>query len=142
MECRNATLADFETAFAWIEQLWSYRTYDRTQTEAVYRRVLANPDSFFFLLEDQGVCRGMCHGDYFDTFWMQGPTCYVSSLFVDPAFRGQGCGAALLRHAEQRARARGCRALILDSGLPRVAAHQFYQHIGFEKSCYGFEKAL
>lgn len=142
MECRNATLSDFETAFAWIQQLWSYRTYDRAQTEAVYRRVLANPDSFFFFLEDQGVCRGMCHGDYFDTFWMQGPTCYVSSLFVDPAFRGQGCGAALLRHAEQRARARGCRALILDSGLPRVAAHQFYEHIGFEKSCYGFEKAL
>lgn len=142
MECRNATLEDFDTAFAWIQQLWSYRTYDRAQTKAVYRRVLANPDSFFFLLEDQGVCRGMCHGDYFDTFWMQGPTCYVSSLFVDPAFRGHGYGAALLRHAEQRARARDCRALILDSGLPRVAAHQFYEHIGFEKSCYGFEKPL
>lgn len=75
MEYRNATPKDFETAFAWIEQLWSYRTYDRAQTEAVCRRVLANPDSFFFFLLDQGVCRGMCHGDYFDTFWMQGPTC-------------------------------------------------------------------
>ena len=134
MEYRNATLTDFDTAFAWIQQLWAYRTYDRAQTEAVYRRVLANPDSFFFLLEGQGVCRGMCHGDYFDTFWMQGPTCYVSSLFVDPAFRGQGYGAALLRHAEQLARKRDCRALILDSGLPRVAAHQFYEHIGFEKT--------
>lgn len=142
MECRNATLADFETAFTWIEQLWSYRTYDRAQTEAVYRRVLANPDSFFFFLEDQGICRGMCHGDYFDTFWMQGPTCYVSSLYVDPTFRGRGYGAALLRYAEQLAQARDCRALILDSGLPRVAAHQFYEHIGFEKSCYGFEKPL
>ena len=142
MEYRNATLADFDTAFAWIQQLWAYRTYDRAQTEAVYRRVLANPNSFFFLLEDQGVCRGMCHGDYFDTFWMQGPTCYVSSLFVDPAFRGQGYGAELLRHAEQLARERDCRALILDSGLPRVEAHQFYEHIGFEKSCYGFEKPL
>lgn len=142
MEYRNATLTDFDTAFAWIQQLWAYRTYDRAQTEAVYRRVLANPDSFFFLLEGQGVCRGMCHGDYFDTFWMQGPTCYVSSLFVDPTFRGQGYGAALLRHAEQLARERDCRALILDSGLPRVEAHQFYEHIGFEKSCYGFEKPL
>lgn len=142
MEYRNATPADFETAFAWIKQLWSYRTYDRAQTEAVYRRVLANPDSFFFFLEDQGICRGMCHGDYFDTFWMQGPTCYVSSLYVDPAFRGRGYGAALLYHAEQLARERDCRALILDSGLPRVEAHQFYEHISFEKSCYGFEKTL
>ena len=142
MEYRNATLADFETAFVWIKQLWSYRTYDRSQTEAVYRRVLANPDSFFFFLEDQGICRGMCHGDYFDTFWMQGPTCYVSSLYVDPAFRGRGYGAALLYHAEQLARERDCRALILDSGLPRVEAHQFYEHIAFEKSCYGFEKTL
>ena len=86
MEYRNAAPADFETAFAWIKQLWSYRTCDRAQTEAVYRRVLANPDSFFFFLEDQSVCRGMCHGDYFDTFWMQGPTCFVSSLYVVPLF--------------------------------------------------------
>ena len=46
MEYRNAAPADFETAFAWIKQLWSYRTYDWAQTEAVYLRVLANPDSF------------------------------------------------------------------------------------------------
>ena len=31
MDYRNATLTDFETAFAWIEQLWSYRTYDRAR---------------------------------------------------------------------------------------------------------------
>ena len=35
-----------------------------------------------------------------------------------------------------------CKAITLDSGLPRVQAHGFYEHYGFEKSCYGFELAL
>ena len=30
----------------------------------------------------------------------------------------------------------------IKSGLPRVQAHGFYEHYGFEKSCYGFELAL
>ena len=34
------------------------------------------------------------------------------------------------------------KAITLDSGLPRVQAHGFYEHYGFEKSCYGFELAL
>ncbi len=48
----------------------------------------------------------------------------------------------LLDHAKKLAKERGCKAITLDSGLPRVQAHGFYEHYGFEKSCYGFELAL
>lgn len=48
----------------------------------------------------------------------------------------------MMDHATKLAKDRGCKALILDSGMPRKEAHQFYEHYGFEKSCYGFEKAL
>ena len=44
--------------------------------------------------------------------------------------------------AKKLAKERGCKAITLDSGLPRVQAHGFYEHYGFEKSCYGFELAL
>lgn len=33
----------------------------------------------------------------------------------------------------------GRKVVTLDSGLPRTGAHGFYEHYGFEKSCYGFE---
>ena len=56
--------------------------------------------------------------------------------------RGKGYGVKLLDHAKKLAKERGCKAITLDSGLPRVQAHGFYEHYGFEKSCYGFELAL
>ena len=44
--------------------------------------------------------------------------------------------------AKELAKARGCKALILDSGMPRKQAHRFYEIYGFEKSCYGFDYYL
>ena len=109
----------------------------------MYEQVLADDASFvFFLLDDEGRYVGMCHGDYFETFWMCGLTCYVSSLIVDEHERGKGYGTMLLDYAVELARQRGCRAITLDSGLPRTAAHWFYERYGFERSCYGFELQL
>ena len=96
----------------------------------------------FFSIEDDGTFHGFCHGDYFQTFWMSGLTCYVSSLITNEEDRGKGYGVNLLDHAKKLAKERGCKAITLDSGLPRVLAHGFYEHYGFEKSCYGFELAL
>lgn len=96
----------------------------------------------FFAIEDDGTFHGFCHGDYFQTFWMSGLTCYVSSLITNEEDRGKGYGVNLLDHAKKLAKERGCKAITLDSGLPRVQAHGFYEHYGFEKSCYGFELAL
>lgn len=139
MTFKQAEAGDFETAFRFIRELWSYNTYEREEIRQVYEHVLQRPDSFFFFLVDEGVYQGMCHGDYFDTFWMSGATCYISSLYVVPEARGKGYGIKLVDHARALAKARGCRAMILDSGLPRVSAHRFYERYGFEKSCYGFE---
>ena len=96
----------------------------------------------FFSIEDDGTFHGFCHGDYFQTFWMSGLTCYVSSLITNEEDRGKGYGVNLLDHAKKLAKERGCKAITLDSGLPRVQAHGFYEYYGFEKSCYGFELAL
>ena len=167
----DATIEDFPTALEFIRNLWDYNTYDEQETRAVYEKVIADPDSFiFFARAADGSYCGMCHGDYFQTFWMSGLTCYVSSLIVRRECRGRGVGTALLDHAlalaksaktaaDQAvsdaqsaldaanaalalAKSRGCKAVTLDSGLPRTAAHTFYEHYGFEKSCYGFEKYL
>lgn len=63
-------------------------------------------------------------------------------LITNEEDRGKGYGVNLLDHAKKLAKERGCKAITLDSGLPRVQAHGFYEHYGFEKSCYGFELAL
>ena len=139
MEIRKAAAEDFDIVFDFIEKLWTYNTYDREEIRKVYMDVINDERSFAFLLWDEGICRGMCHGDYFNTFWMSGLTCYVSSLITREEDRGKGYGVALLDHAKELAKQRGCKAITLDSGLPRTGAHGFYEHYGFEKSCYGFE---
>ncbi len=53
-------------------------------------------------------------------------TLYVDDLVVASDRRGSGIGADLLRELERRARAAGCRAIELDSGVARADAHRFY----------------
>ncbi|MDR2354688.1 MAG: GNAT family N-acetyltransferase [Clostridiales Family XIII bacterium] len=142
MEIQNATAEDFDAAFDYIEKLWTYNTYDREKIRGVYKDVLENQNDFAFFLRDGGKTLGFCHGTFFNTFWLSGQTCYVSSIITDEGVRGQGCGVRLMDHAKQLAEARGCRAIVLDSGLPRAPAHRFYEIYGFEKCAHCFELKL
>ena len=104
--------------------------------------MLADENSFAFFLMDGDTYHGFCHGAYFNTFWLSGMTCYVSSIITNEDERGKGYGVKLMDHAKELAKARGCKALVLDSGMPRTQAHRFYEIYGFEKSCYGFDYYL
>lgn len=140
---RDAAEADYDVVFSYVERLWTYNTYDKASLRAVYRRVLEDPNSFAFLVEDgDGVFHGLCHGAFFPTFWLSGETCYVSSLITNEEDRGRGYGRHLLDHARELSRRRGCKGMVLDSGFPRTEAHRFYKQYGFEKSCYGFDLTL
>lgn len=142
MNIKQATIEDFETAFDFIQKLWTYNQYDRATIYQVYQNVLTDENSFaFFLIDDTGY-HGFCNGDFFNTFWMSGLTCYVSSLITREEDRGKGYGTAMLDYVKDMAKEKGCKAITLDSGLPRTGAHTFYQNYGFEKSCYGFELIL
>ena len=157
MEFKTATMADFDVAFDYIEKLWTYNTYDKEVIRKVYADVLADENSFAFFLMDGDTYHGFCHGAYFNAFWLSGidsdapvselfwlsgMTCYVSSIITNEDERGKGCGVKLMDHAKELAKARGCKALVLDSGMPRTQAHRFYEIYGFEKSCYGFDYYL
>ncbi|MDR2295895.1 MAG: GNAT family N-acetyltransferase [Clostridiales Family XIII bacterium] len=142
MEIRNAAAEDFDVAFDYIEKLWAYNTYDKERIRRVYAEVLENPNDFAFFLRDGDKILGFCHGTFFNTFWLSGQTCYVSSIITDEEVRGQGYGIRLMDYAKGLAQARGCAALVLDSGMPRVAAHRFYEIYGFEKCAYCFELKL
>lgn len=142
MQFKTATMDDFDVAFQFIEQLWTYNIYDYNEVKEVYTRAITNSDVFVFFLIENGEYIGFCHGDYIDTFWMSGQTCYVSSIITKEEVRGKGYGVKLMDHAVELAKKRGCKAMILDSGFPRTRAHRFYEAYGFEKSCYGFEMKL
>lgn len=142
MQFVEAKSEDFDEAYSFICALWYKNIYDRETIRKVYEEVLADENTFCFFLEEDGKYTGFCQGDYFNTFWMSGLTCYVSGIITKEGGRKQGRGKTMMDHVKELAGARGCKAIILDSAFFRPEAHAFYEGYGFEKSCYGFELAL
>jgi putative acetyltransferase len=59
--------------------------------------------------------------------------CEMKRLYVRDAFRGSGCGVALVRHVIDWTRAAGFRRVLLDT-LPSMAdAQRMYERFGFRE---------
>lgn len=56
----------------------------------------------------------------------------LDKLYVHALFRGRGCGAALVRHVEQAARAQGCDRVYLQVNRNNFDSIAVYRRIGFE----------
>ena len=59
------------------------------------------------------------------------PVAWLTTLVVDADQQGQGIGAALVRDVEAWARERGASRIAVTSASRRVAAHRFYEGLGY-----------
>lgn len=57
----------------------------------------------------------------------------VAGLVVDRAHRNQGIGALLMERAEEWARRKKCRGVMLRSRSTRKDAHTFYKRLGYSE---------
>jgi GNAT superfamily N-acetyltransferase len=98
---------------AW-RRLWSgYNAfYEATVPEAVttatWQRILDPASEIFSRLTivDAAVV-GFSVCVLHDSTWTVAPICYLEDLFVDPLYRGLGCGRLLIRDLIDRAKSRG-----------------------------------
>ena len=61
--------------------------------------------------------------------WTWAEACEIKSLWVNSSLRGQGYGRSLLESAEQEARVRGCKVILIISYS--FQAPEFYQKCGY-----------
>jgi GNAT superfamily N-acetyltransferase len=63
-----------------------------------------------------------------------GMTAELKRMYLQPEHRGRGLGRALLSHAVQWTKDRGCRSIVLDTATAMTAAQRFYESTGFART--------
>lgn len=110
---------------------------------AAFARVAASEANRLFVAERAGQVVGTYQLTVLPGLAERGRTRgKIESVHVDPAERGSGVGAAMMRHAVETARGLGIGLLELSSSKSRTDAHRFYERLGFAKSHEGFKMAL
>jgi len=133
---RPATAADVPLILRFIRELAAYERL-LPEVEASAERLAAT------LFPADGKPAAECvlaawHGEpagfalFFHNYstFLARPGLYLEDLYVVPAWRGRGIGAALFRHCAQLANARGCGRMewaVLDWNEP---AKEFYRRLG------------
>ncbi len=119
-------------------------TDDLTPYLAAFRRIAAHPDTEIYVARDE-------NGEVVGTFQLTvllglafqgGSRAQLESVHTRADRRGQGIGGAMVRFAEERARALGCMMMQLTSNKQRADAHRFYERLGYERSHEGFKRML
>jgi len=99
----------------------------------------AYPSYRVFVAEVNGAVAGTYALLVLDNLAKRGrPSAIVEDVAVSPEAQGKGIGRAMLRHAMELCRQAGCYKLALSSNLKRTAAHDFYEHLGFERHGYSY----
>ena len=146
---RDATAADLPTIIRMLaEDQIGGRTDDPTDPlDPVYAAAFAAIDSD----PNQRLIVAEIHGTVIGTMQLS----FLPGLLNRGAWRGQieavriaadqrskGLGAAMIAWAVEQCRARGCFMAQLTSNNDRVAAHRFYERLGWQKSHAGFKLYL
>ncbi|TLS52499.1 GNAT family N-acetyltransferase [Paenibacillus antri] len=67
---------------------------------------------------------------------------HITGLAVHNDFRRHRIGSELLRYTENFAKDSGISNIILCTGMRRTDAHAFYEHNGYDKDSYCFDKII
>lgn len=108
-----------------------------------FEAIRASPDNDLVVVERDGEVIGCMQLTYVPGISRNGAgRLLVEAVRVDRELRGAGIGRAMMEHAHDRGRARGCTLAQLTSDKQRPDAHRFYRSLGYAQSHEGFKLDL
>jgi GNAT superfamily N-acetyltransferase len=105
---------------------------DDRSFRASAERLLGDADTEFLLCGDPPDA--VCQVRYRFSIWTATDDCCLEDLFVRDRSRGQGLGRALVAAVLERARARGCAPVEVDTNERNAPALALYESFGFRAS--------
>ncbi len=127
---RLATSADAQLVAQLMAEFRDWWGYDGPSGESLARSVpllLADANTEFLLAGGDGVCQLR----YRYGLWLESQDCELEDLYVREQARGSGLGRELVEVSFERARARGCGRIQLDTNKGNAAARALYESLGF-----------
>jgi GNAT superfamily N-acetyltransferase len=124
-----------------------YKQLDRSGSEQLsieeaiqmFRKINRYPDYKLYVAVKDRQIVGTFVLLIIDSLAHQGkPSGIVEDVVVHETWRGKGIGKSMMRFAMDYCKRAGCSKLALSSNMRRVAAHQFYESLGFQKHGYSF----
>jgi GNAT superfamily N-acetyltransferase len=100
--------------------------------DTLWQRLMHGGEGFhvgLVAVGDDDVPIGLAHVLFHRATWTNGWYCYLEDLFVDPACRGQGAGAALIEAVYAEADARGCSRTYWVTEERNAAARTLYDRV-------------
>ncbi|NML73976.1 GNAT family N-acetyltransferase [Rhizobium sp. S-51] len=110
---------------------------------AAFRTLQQTPRETLYVAERDGEVVGTFQTLLTTTLSGRGSTAMiVEAVHTRSDCRGQGIGAAMIRHCVAEAERQGLRLVQLTSNARRTDAHRFYERLGFIRSHFGFKYKL
>ena len=66
----------------------------------------------------------------------------IKAMAVSASYQSKGVGSSLLRHIERIASEKDIELFTLSSSFHRLDAHRFYEHNGYNKTSFTFQKGV
>jgi len=131
---------DLRRCFPVMHQLRPH--LDEARFMELVAQIMRVDDFHLAYVEDGGAVTAVAGFRFMEMLFSNGRVLYVDDLVTDSTLRSRGYGAQLMDWLADRARANGCVALTLDSGVQRFDAHRFYFSQRMHISSYHFSLSL
>jgi GNAT superfamily N-acetyltransferase len=129
---------EVETVGALLIAFRDHNGYDHPTDNAMLAmldRLIEDPQTEY-LLGSAGAdapASGVCQLRFRPSVWTSSDDCWLEDLYVRPQARRTGVGQALVELAIERATARGCRRIELDTNAGNAPALALYHRNGFSE---------
>lgn len=105
----------------------------------IWHKIKEYPYYKVFVAEEDRKLIGVCSLIIIENLGHSGLRIAIAeNVIVSPEHRGEGVGAALMRHSKNQANQENCYKLMLSSNEKRIDAHRFYKKLGFKQHGISF----